>query len=257
MHQACTTISKPRKEKDREHVRPGWLQIETEECLSVSKLQPSSTVAAGDNSVCTLEDAMRSSGTRTPAQDSHQPVLHPRVPPLGGSKLGSRNIAPLRAPDCTESSEYNIACVKPKEVIEWSSHCITAYSSTARWPDTRAIRTQPGIAGLKNTTWPSLSVTTSWDKDLQEQSVARKSHEDNRESYANHDKAIFFPGDPGQWCQGFSEDVMGLETRRSLGCGPWNIPMELGIGTASEDGKPTGTLQMFWNHATVRWEAEN
>lgn len=44
MHQACTTISKPRKEKDREDVGPGWLQIETEECLSVSKLQPSSTV---------------------------------------------------------------------------------------------------------------------------------------------------------------------------------------------------------------------
>lgn len=33
--------------------------------------------------------------------------------------------------------------------------------------------------------------------------------------------------------------------------------MELGIGSASEDGKPKGTLQMFWNHATVRWEAEN
>nr|EAQ71668.1 hypothetical protein MGCH7_ch7g1075 [Pyricularia oryzae 70-15] len=209
----------------------------------------SAPVAAGDNSVCTLEDAMRSSGTRTPAQDSHQPVLHPRVPPLGGSKLGSRNIAPLRAPDCTESSEYNIACVKPKEVIEWSSHCITARGRTKR-----------RILAVCHAVWPPklwFVVTTSWDKDLQEQSVARKSHEDNRESYANHDKAIFFPGDPGQWCQGFSEDVMGLETRRSLGCGPWNIPMELGIGTASEDGKPTGTLQMFWNHATVRWEAEN
>ncbi|QBZ65382.1 hypothetical protein PoMZ_12341, partial [Pyricularia oryzae] len=218
MHQACTTISKPRKEKDREHVGPGWLQIETEECLSVSKLQPSSTLLNPGTGTRFTPTGVAStcSAARRLVKVSDRVVesLHHRA----SASIG------FAGKVHGESGSSGRTHIDADMRIEWLR--LQQYSQTRE--------NKKKHFGI----WPPklwFVVTTSWDKDRQEQSVARKSREDNRESYAKHGKAIFFPGDPGQWCQGFSEDVMGLETRRSLGCGPWNIPMELGIGTASED----------------------